>query len=118
MSDNAEAFCSENMRMLYQKYNITHRKSPVYEPKSNGSVERAIKAIEEGLRMELNSGLPMQEAIHVVCGRLNRTSSVPGDSSMSSPRSVIFNFGELGPFDFIPKSLLNINTTWLKAKRF
>jgi hypothetical protein len=103
MSGNAEAFCSENMRMLYQKYNITHRKSPVYEPKSNGSVERVIKAIEEGLRMELNSGLPMQEAIHVVCGRLNRTSSVPGDSSMSSPRSVIFNFGELGPFDFIPK---------------
>jgi hypothetical protein len=45
---------------FYSKYGIVHMKSPVYEPKSNGSVERVIKTIEEGLRMELKYGIPIQ----------------------------------------------------------
>ncbi len=98
MTDNAEAFGSETMRSLYAKYNITHRRSPVYEPQSNGAVERIIKTIEEGLSMELASGVPIQEAIHDVCGRINRTTMVPGDPESSSPRSVVFGFTENSPF--------------------
>jgi hypothetical protein len=87
------------MKQLLNKYFIFHRRTPVYEPQSNGSVERTIKTIEEGLRIELNSGVPVQEAIHVVCGRINRTVSVPGaHSSPSSPHSVIFKYDELCPF--------------------
>jgi hypothetical protein len=97
-TDNAEAFNSEMMRNLYAKYHIRHVNSPGYEPKSNGAVERAIKSIEEGLRIELMAGMPPQEAIHIVTGRLNRTTSVPGDSQSSSPRETIFKFLEESPF--------------------
>jgi hypothetical protein len=48
------------MRQFYSKYGIVHMKSPVYEPKSNGAVERVIKTIEEGLRMELKYGIPRE----------------------------------------------------------
>ena len=99
LTDNAESFKSETMKQLLSKYFIFHRKTPVYEPQSNGSVERTIKTIEEGLRIELNSGTPVQEAIHVVCGRINRTVSVPGArSSLSSPHTTIFKYDELCPF--------------------
>ena len=98
MTDNAEAFSAENLRNFYSKYHIFHRLSPIYDPRANGSVERAIKSIEEGLRIELLNGIPVQEAVHIVCGRLNRTVNVPGDSSFSSPRNVIFGYDEPRPF--------------------
>jgi hypothetical protein len=97
-TDNAEAFSSSTMRDLYSKYHIRHVTSPGYEPKSNGAVERAIKSVEEGLRVELMAGSPPQEAIHVVSGRLNRTTTVPSDSNSISPREVIFKFDEESPF--------------------
>ena len=97
-TDNAEAFNSDLMNCLYAKYHIRHINSPVYEPKSNGSVERIIKSVEEGLRIELMAGTPAQEAIHIVTGRLNRTTLVPGDSNISSPRETIFKFFEESPF--------------------
>jgi len=98
MSDNAEAFSAEHMKFVYEKYHIFHRKSPVYEPQSNGAVERSIKAVEEGLRIELTTR-PPQEAIHVVVSRLNRTTKVPAlpDTSLT-PRDVIFKFREQQPF--------------------
>jgi hypothetical protein len=107
MTDNAEAFSAELMRNFYAKYNISHRKSPVYEPQSNGAVERVIKTIEEGLRMELNCGIPIQEAIHVVCGRINRTTNVPGDPQALSPHSIIFGFTEQRPFYRDPKPVVD-----------
>jgi hypothetical protein len=98
-TDNAEAFGAENLRSIYEKYQIFHRRTPVYEPKSNGSVERSIKAIEEGLRVELMAGAPAQEAIHIVCGRLNRTVGVPSlPNSILTPREVVFKFLEQKPF--------------------
>jgi hypothetical protein len=97
-TDNAEAFNSELMRNLYAKYHIKHINSPGYEPKSNGAVERVIKSVEEGLRIELMAGSPSQEAIHVVTGRLNRTMSVPGDPNSPSPREIVFKFAEESPF--------------------
>jgi hypothetical protein len=103
MTDNAEAFSADRLNTLYSKYDIVHRRSPVYEPKSNGAVERVIKTIEEGLRMELSAGVPVQEAIHVVCGCINRTTSVPGDPNSLCPRSVVFNFLEQRPFYREPK---------------
>jgi hypothetical protein len=98
-TDNAEAFSAQNMIELYEKYHIFHRKSPVYEPKSNGAVERSIKAVEEGLRVELMAGSPAQEAIHIVTARLNKTSGVPAlpDSSLT-PRDIIFQYFEKPPF--------------------
>jgi hypothetical protein len=102
LTDNAEAFNAEIMQAVYRKYHIIHRKTPVYDPQANGSVERTVKTIEEGLRIELAVGSPPQEAIHIVCGRVNRTTAVPGDSTLSSPRSVVFKFNELNPF--VPRS--------------
>jgi hypothetical protein len=99
ISDNAESFKSDLLRQLFVKYKITHRPTPVYEPQANGSVERTIKTIEEGLRMELSSGIPPQEAIHVICGRINRTCTVPGNNSLDCPRSAVFAFTESHPFD-------------------
>jgi hypothetical protein len=97
-TDNGEAFNSDLMRRLYAKYHIRHVNSPGYEPKSNGAVERVIKSVEEGLRIELMAGTPAQEAIHIVTGRLNRTMSVPGDINSPSPREIIFKFNEESPF--------------------
>ena len=98
-TDNAEAFSAEHVNFIYTKYHIVHRKSPVYEPQSNGAVERSIKSVEEGLRVELMNSIPPQEAIHIVTSRLNRTSSVPGlPSARSTPREVIFKFNEQFPF--------------------
>ena len=99
LTDNAEAFKSELMRKFYDKYSICHKCTPVYNPQGNGSVERTIKSIEEGLPIELFSGIPAQEAIHIVCGRLNRTSMVPGSDSSLCPRSSIFSFDENHPFN-------------------
>ena len=107
LSDNAEAFSANIMENLYSKYKITHRKTPIYDPQANGSVERTIKTIEEGLRIELESGSPPQEAIHIVCGRINRTISVPGNPESIAPRSVIFGFDELNPF--VPRSIKTFN---------
>jgi hypothetical protein len=99
LSDNAESFKAEHFTQILNKFHVFHRKTPVYEPKSNGSVERTIKTIEEGLRIELASASPAQEAIHTVCGRINRTVSVPGScESPSTPHSVIFKYDELCPY--------------------
>ncbi len=57
-----------------------------------------IKSVEEGLRIELMSGTPLQGAIHIVTGRLKRTMSVPGNLASPSPRDVIFGFMEESPF--------------------
>ncbi len=45
------------MKRFYSKHHIFHRTGPVYDPRANGSVERAIKSIEECLRMEISDGL-------------------------------------------------------------
>jgi hypothetical protein len=96
LTDNAEAFNAGIMQSLYEKFNILHRKTPIYEPQSNGAVERSIKSIEEGLRIELLSGSPIQEAVHTVAGRLNRTSTSPGEIS-KTPYEVVFKFCEINP---------------------
>ncbi len=107
LTDNAEAFKSELMQEFYRKYSVSHRTTPAYDPQGNGSVERTIKSIEEGLRIELHCGLPAQEAIHVVCGRLNRTCKVPGNRSLLCPRSSIFLFEEHNPFYPFPSHFSN-----------
>ena len=96
LTHNAEVFSASIMHSVYQKYNILHRKTPVYEPQSNSSVERGIKSIEEGLRVELLSGAPIQEAVHAVAGRLNRTTSSPCDP-VRTPYEVVFKFCEANP---------------------
>ncbi len=63
---------------------------------SNSSVERGIKSIEEGLRVELLSGAPIQEAVHAVAGRLNRTTSSPCEP-VRTPYEVVFKFCEANP---------------------
>jgi hypothetical protein len=97
-TDNGRAFRSNLMKDFYTKYRIFHRETPTYDPQANGSVERTIKTIEEGLRVELASGLPAQEAIHVVCGRINRTVSVPGSADSLCPRSVVLKFEDVHPY--------------------
>ena len=99
ISDNAESFKSDLLQQLLVKFKIVHRFTPVYEPQANGSVERTIKTVEEGLRMELSSGTPPQEAIHIICGRINRTCTVPGNNTLDCPRSAVFAFHESHPFD-------------------
>ncbi len=109
LSDNAESFKANLVMQVLNKFYIFHRKTPVYEPKSNGSVERTIKTIEEGLRIELASGSPPQEAIHTVCGRINRTVSVPSSDRLPfcTPHSVIFNYNE--PCPFTPRHPRDLN---------
>jgi hypothetical protein len=72
-----------------------------YEPKSNGpiEIERSIQVIEEGLRIELMSGTPPQETIHIVIRRLNKATQVSyrPDSDLT-PRDVIVDFLENNPF--------------------
>ena len=97
--DNAEAFKAEHVKKILSKFRIVHRPTPVYDPQANGSVERTIRTIEEGLRVELANGTPPQEAIHIICGRINRTTAVPGASTASCPRDVVFKFTETHPFN-------------------
>jgi hypothetical protein len=97
-TDNAEAFKAQILKDVYIKFNIVHRLVPVYDPQANGSVERTIKTIEEGLRVELASNSPPQEAIHTICGRINRTTIVPGDHSSVCPWVSIFGYEERAPF--------------------
>ena len=97
-TDNGKAFRSSLMKDFYDKFKILHRETPIYDPQANGSVERTIKTIEEGLRVELASGIPAQEAIHIVCGRINRTVSVPGRTESLCPRAEIFKFDDTNPF--------------------
>jgi hypothetical protein len=73
---------------------------PAYDPQANGFVERTIKTIEQGLRSELASRSPPQEAIHTVCGRINRTTAVPGDASSMCPWLTVFNYDDTPPFLF------------------
>ena len=97
-TDNGKAFRSSTMREMYEKFKISHRETPAYDPQANGSVERTIKTIEEGLRVELSTGIPPEEAIHIVCGRINRTVVTPGDAEALCPRSLLFKFEDVHPF--------------------
>jgi hypothetical protein len=97
-TDNGKAFRSESMRELYTKFRISHRETPTYDPQANGSVERTIKTIEEGLRVELAAGTPPEYAIHTVCSRINRTVITPGDAEALCPRSLLFKYDDVHPF--------------------
>jgi hypothetical protein len=47
------------------------------------------------------------ETIHIICGRINRTSAVPGDPVANWPWSVFFGFLEQWPFFRETKILTN-----------
>lgn len=63
VSDNGPQFTSEDFRTFLTKRGITHTRSPVKHPASNGAAENLVKSFKRKLKIMLKNGRTPQEAI-------------------------------------------------------
>ena len=99
LTDNGPAFTSKEFRLFTDTYYVRQMYSPRYSPQSNGSIERSMRSIQNGLRALLNDTKKLspqkslQDRINVVCLQLNMTTRAPGISDHTiSPFRCVFNF--------------------------
>lgn len=57
VTDNGTQFTSEEFATFTKRNNVTHVRTPVYHPQSNGLAERAVRTIKDGLRKMGNGSI-------------------------------------------------------------
>ena len=96
MTDNAPAFLGESVREFMRRYGIHHQTIAVYHPEANGSIERAMRTLMEGIRaMAIQDGANLEELgkdwvtyLPLVLQRIN---------TLSNARDVLFTYLERCP---------------------
>ena len=53
VSDNGPHFASEELAKFFKQNAVIHTFTPTYHPQSNGSAERTVRSVKEGLLQQL-----------------------------------------------------------------
>jgi hypothetical protein len=67
VSDNGQPFASEQLAKFFKLNAVVHTFTPTYHPQSNGSAERTVRSVKEGLLQQLlDSGLCKRSLQHKI----------------------------------------------------
>uniref|UniRef100_A0A0N5BZV4 RNA-directed DNA polymerase n=1 Tax=Strongyloides papillosus TaxID=174720 RepID=A0A0N5BZV4_STREA len=87
VSDNGRNFISKEMEDFLMKKRITHIRTPVYHPMSNGECERLVKTFKLSMKKLVDTGLSLDEALDRFLMNFRIT---PHGKEKESPSELLF----------------------------
>lgn len=87
ITDNGPQFTSKEIESWFKDKGIMHKKTSIYNPQSNGVIERANKTLKDGIRILINQGWKLEEAIKHTTNNYNH---IIHDSTGYPPSMLMF----------------------------
>lgn len=106
VSDNGPPFNSKEFEVFCRSNGIEVLKSPVYHPQSNGSAERAVQTLKQGMKKSLIDPKKKSEPFNLKLNRfLFSYRTTPTSVTNLSPSRMIFNFKPRTLIDLLKQSI-------------
>jgi len=119
VSDNGPPFASEQLVKFFKQNAMVHTFTPTYHPQSNGSAERTVRSVKEGLLQQLlDSSLYKRSLQHKIDAWIFDYRNTPHTTTGVSPAELFLGRRPRTPLSLLqPSNLLKWKMQGVKEKR-